>query len=159
MDKKTIIEKFIKLFKKEVAQAEFSAKQAHLAATDDQSVAETQYDTLAIESAYLAEGQSRRVDELKKIIKLISKTPIRDFSVEDEITLGALIQTNDMKNNEWLLLCSCGGGYKVNIEKVTIYLITTDSPLGKSLISTYVDDKITFSVASQTITKIITAVK
>ena len=39
-----------------------AADQAHSAATDDQSVAETQYDTLAIEAAYLAHGQSQRHD-------------------------------------------------------------------------------------------------
>lgn len=159
MNKKLIINEFIKIFKNEVQQAELAATQAHLAATDDQSIAETQYDTLAIESAYLAEGQSRRVEELKRIIELILAIPVIPFSTEDKIALGALIQTNDMKKNEWLLLSSCGGGYKVVFDKANISLVTAGSPLGKALISSYVDDEITFNVARKTITKVITAIK
>ncbi len=52
--------------KSKIAEAEEAAMNAHHAAIDDQSVAETQYDTLAIEAGYLAEGQSRRIQMLKE---------------------------------------------------------------------------------------------
>ena len=65
MDKEKIIQDILNYLRQELSIIQEAANNAHLAATDDQSVAETQYDTLAIEASYLAEGQSRRVDELK----------------------------------------------------------------------------------------------
>jgi len=66
--KAEVISKILTYLQNELASLSTAAKNAHLAAIDDQSVAETQYDTLAIEASYLAEGQSRRVEALKKSI-------------------------------------------------------------------------------------------
>ena len=69
-----------------------AANNAHQAATDDQSVAETQYDTLAIEQSYLAEGQSRRVDEIRYTIELINNFKY-DLALETPgIIQGSLVQ-------------------------------------------------------------------
>ena len=69
MNKNKILDAVLSYLYLELSHCEQAANNAHLAATDDQSVAETQYDTLAIESAYLAEGQSRRLIEFKVSIK------------------------------------------------------------------------------------------
>ena len=41
--------------------AKAAAKRAHDTATSEENVAENKYDTLALEAAYLAQGQSQRV--------------------------------------------------------------------------------------------------
>lgn len=120
-----------------------AAENARLAATDDQSVAETQYDTLAIEQSYLAEGQSRRIEECKKAIHTINMLTLNHFNEESEITLGALIQLDkDESANHWYFLSPTSGGMKVTLSGVIITVITAASPLGQALQGKYLDDEI-----------------
>ena len=75
INKQALVELIISDLQQALNQAISAANEAHAAAVDDQSVAETQYDTLAIEASYLAEGQSKRVQELQKAIyKCFRKT-------------------------------------------------------------------------------------
>ena len=69
-----------------------AANNAHKAATNDQSVAETQYDTLAIEQSYLAEGQSRRVDEIRYAIKRLQSIPLAALQKKIQISIGSVVQ-------------------------------------------------------------------
>lgn len=158
MNKKLILQAFIDLLNQELQQCIIAAEQAHLAATDDQSVAETQYDTLAIEAGYLAEGQSKRVFELKNSLQQLQNIPIESKTDSDPITLGALVKLETLaeitvKNKEestpsitWYLLAPAGGGYKIKQADKIITLVTPSSPLGKALLNKYVDDEITYTV-------------
>ncbi|GAM58368.1 transcription elongation factor [Vibrio ishigakensis] len=50
-----------------------AADSAHDDATHEQSVAETQYDTVGLEAAYLAHGQSQRVADCDMMINRIKR--------------------------------------------------------------------------------------
>ncbi|WP_448245577.1 hypothetical protein [Thalassotalea agariperforans] len=128
-----------------------AANNAHLAAVDEQSVAETQYDTLAIESAYLAEGQSRRLVELKKTIGQLKSFTFQPVDIEQPIKLGGLIQFEDSPQNKWLLMSPTAGGYKVMIGDNLVTLVTPQSPLGKAILNKYLDDDISYHVGNKMI--------
>jgi uncharacterized membrane protein len=68
LNKQQLITIIVSSLSQQLQKAIAAANEAHAAAVDDQSVAETQYDTLAIEAGYLAEGQSRRVTEFQQAI-------------------------------------------------------------------------------------------
>ncbi|WP_305844875.1 hypothetical protein [Photobacterium leiognathi] len=50
-----------------------AAMRAYNTATDDENVAENQYDTLALEASYLAHGQAQRVEECKADLSGVSE--------------------------------------------------------------------------------------
>lgn len=121
----------IELIKQLVQQRDIAinaAGSAHNDATHEQSVAETQYDTVAIEAAYLAHGQSQRVAEFNAMINQIERLNLTAFDNCDEVDIGAIIELDD-DFCCWLLpVC---GGYRLDQNKIVV--ITPQSPIGNML--------------------------
>jgi ABC-type lipoprotein export system ATPase subunit len=105
-----------------------AASDAHNDATHEQSVAETQYDTVGLEAAYLAHGQSQRVAEFDAMITQLKGLALRDFDDMDEIAIGAIVTLDDQQTFWLLPMC---GGYK--LEQGAIIVVTPHAPLGKML--------------------------
>ena len=83
IEKQSLINTIIEQLEAELENALQSAETARLAAIDDQSVAETQYDTLGLEASYLAHGQSERAANLITQINAYKALPVKDFSIDD----------------------------------------------------------------------------
>ncbi len=159
-DKKKIIELVITELSKEHQQAIDAANDAHAAAVDDQSVAETQYDTLAIEASYLAEGQSRRVAEFQHAIDAYKSLDIIEFHNESYIALGALVQLSaDAKANHWFFIGPAAGGFRCQLGQKNITVITPQSPMGMALIGKQQDDDIQLMLGSNKLKDYISALK
>lgn len=140
-----------------------AANNAHKAATDDQSVAETQYDTLAIEQSYLAEGQSRRVDEIRYAIKRLQSIPLTALQKKPEINIGSVVQLEkDIDKQQWFFLAPAAGGYRcklaVQSNTINIVVITPQSPIGAAMMGKVLDDEISIQIAGKNITDFITMV-
>lgn len=160
INKSTLVMLIINQLKEELNQAIGAAKQAHHAAIDDQSVAETQYDTLAIEASYLAEGQSRRVQELKSAISRYQALTLVDFDENKPISLTALIQlTKDSSSNHWFFIGCAAGGFRCKIKEQYITVITPQSPMGLALMGKYQEDEIEFSLGNNHLTDFIELVQ
>ena len=147
MNKKQIISDILAHLSQELDATINAANNAHLAATDDQSVAETQYDTLAIEASYLAEGQSRRVEEIQLAKQALEQFIIRDFQKDTAISLGALVQlAEDISEQHWFFIAPAAGGFRGVIENKNYTVITPNSPMAKAMLGKYVDDEIALMV-------------
>jgi transcription elongation GreA/GreB family factor len=147
MNKKQIISDILAHLEHELLAIKNAANNAHLAATDDQSVAETQYDTLAIEASYLAEGQSRRVDDIQQAKQTIEQLVIRDFQEDIPISLSALVQIAlDSNNKQWFFISPAAGGFKGVLNGQNYTVITPSSPMAKALIGKFIDDEIQLMV-------------
>ncbi|WP_448213650.1 hypothetical protein [Colwellia sp. MEBiC06753] len=165
MNKHDILLNVIAEIKEKLEQAQAAATQAHLAAIDDQSVAETQYDTLAIEAAYLAEGQSRRIEEFKQQIHQLTAFSIQPKS---QAELGALValqydngdndSERDSNIEQYYLILPCGAGIKIVDNYHEVLIITPASPLAKSLQGKLVDDEFLLTNSTTNITGIISAI-
>jgi len=156
--KKLLIQKVISYLQQELSILLEAAENAHLAATDEQSVAETQYDTLAIEASYLAEGQSRRVLELSQSIVLFQKLVIKENFLT--ISLGALVKlAQDEENSHWFFLAPAAAGFKTSIEDKNITVVTPNAPMGKALLGKEIDDDIEVKLATQYLTDSIIAIE
>jgi transcription elongation GreA/GreB family factor len=143
VDKKLLVSLIINNVKEELSQAINAANEAHAAAVDDQSVAETQYDTLAIEASYLAEGQSRRVKILQDALFSYKALALLTFDENKPIALSALVQLNSDKNKQhWFFIGPAAGGFRCQINEQLITVVTPDSPIGKVLIGEYIDETI-----------------
>ena len=143
--KTQIVNLIIQQLQIRLKQCEEAANNAHLAAVDDQSVAETQYDTLAIESAYLAEGQSKRL--------LAIQAEINDYEAikhvldtKNKITIASLIYVYQQTKNQeetahWYFIGPSAGGNKLKVLSHNVTIVTLASPLGKVLKGKSVDDE------------------
>ncbi|AWB67278.1 transcription elongation factor GreAB [Saccharobesus litoralis] len=147
MNKQAIIKQLNLLLNQELEAAQLAADNAHKAAIDDESVAETQYDTLAIEAAYLAEGQSRRVDELKANLQSLQTLSISDFDDDTAIGLSALFKLEGQES--WYYLLPVGGGNKLSYQQQSILVVTPHSPIGQAVMGQYVYDEVSILVAGK----------
>jgi hypothetical protein len=129
--------------------AKWAAKQAHEAATNEESVAENKYDTFGLEASYLAHGQSQRVLECEKDWLLFSKTPLVTFSKDSAVELWSIVilteleSSSDMK--KYFFISPCAGGLSVEIKGETVYLVTASTPVGKILMGKTLGDEVDLS--------------
>jgi len=143
IDKTQLVTLIIASLTEALNQAITAANQAHEAAVDDQSVAETQYDTLAIEASYLAEGQSRRVQALQGAIQAYQQLICLDFSHGKAIALSALVQlSSGQEKNQWFFIGPAAGGLRCQFKQQHITVITPQSPMGQALMDKQSDDDI-----------------
>lgn len=143
IDKQALVTLIINELKQAFNQAISAANEAHAAAVDEQSIAETQYDTLAIEASYLAEGQSKRVIELQAAINAYQTLHIIDFDENKPIALTALVQlSKDSQNKHWFFIGPAAGGFRCILSEQHITVITPQSPMGLALLEKFQDDEI-----------------
>ena len=149
MNKSKLIEQLKLQINQLLQEAEFAAQQAHLAAIDDQSVAETQYDTLAIEAAYLAEGQSKRIELYKHELQQLEALPKLDIEYK-QVSSGCIVmleRDDGLKQCFWLL--PVAGGQVLDFEDKTITVITLEAPFAKAMIGLNLDDEFEFVIHRQ----------
>jgi hypothetical protein len=111
-----------------------SAMDAHAAATDPGSKAEGKYDTRSLEASYLAQGQARQVDELAAAVRAFEAFTLRDFTMEEPIDAGALVEVEMQGEISWLLLAPAAGGMVIEQDGQEITLLTPASALYRKLL-------------------------
>lgn len=117
-----------------------AAREAHAAATDPGSKAEGKYDTRSLEASYLAAGQARQVDDLAEAVRVFDSLHLPEFSLEDPIDGGALVEIDLRGETQHFLLVPTAGGLVVDHEGWEITLLTPESPLYRKLLGMQVGD-------------------
>ena len=110
-----------------------AARDAHAAATDPGSKAESKYDTRSLEASDLAAGQARHVEELAQDLETFEKLSLPEFGMEDEIDAGALVEVDLRGESAWYLLVPAAGGVAVEWEGREVTLLTPASALYQTL--------------------------
>jgi transcription elongation GreA/GreB family factor len=160
-NKVSVINCIINALEKKLQQAVTAANQAHAAAVDDQSVAETQYDTLAIEASYLAEGQSKRVNEYHHAIEAFNTLKLGLTRGNNQyIKIGTLVQLSiENKPSDWFFISPAAGGLKIEAAQKWVTVITPHSPIGKALVGRKQGDDIEVLLGLKKIDAYILSVK
>ena len=138
-----------------------AAEQAHETATHSENVAENRHDTLGLEAAYLAQGQSQRVEEGE--VDIVAFKALRDLRYSESIAMGSLVALADEGADEGdrhhlLFIGPAAGGLKLVVDQNEIVVITPSAPLGRALMGHFVNEEIDFSVAGKTSIFDITAI-
>ena len=141
MDKQKILRAFISQFDEERNKLIQSAKAAHEAATHEESKAEDQHDTFAIEASYLAAGQSARILDLESTVAEYLGYLERG-SARQNIAHGALVELKSGQRLIYSLITERGGGTQVQVDGKLISTVTFQSPLGEALINAVPGDEI-----------------
>lgn len=142
MDKQKLLEKIIEQLTENYQVIEKSAKFAREYATHEDARAENQYDTRGLESAYLAEAQSKRALEIARALTLYQSMKVRSFGEDEPIAVGALVELESDRETTACFLGPAAGGMKVELDDTTVSVITPQSPLGRNLLGKRVDDDV-----------------
>jgi|SRR5690606_13096747 transcription elongation GreA/GreB family factor len=135
MDKQTLQQLLLDRLRADLQVAIDAARIAHAAATDEESKAENKYDTRGLEAAYLAAGQSRRVEELRQALQVCQNLVLRPFDAQVGIQLGALLELEDEQGSLLMLfLMPAAAGIKLAWQGRDVLLISPQAPLGQRLL-------------------------
>jgi hypothetical protein len=119
-----------------------AAKDAHAAATDPGSKAESKYDTRSLEASYLAAGQARQLDDLARDLGLFDAVTLPDFGMEDPVDAGALVEADLHGESTWFLLAPAAGGLEITHDGLEITLLTPESALYQKLLGLRTGDQL-----------------
>ncbi|KJY82359.1 transcription elongation factor [Vibrio galatheae] len=145
MNKLDLRQAIVSFLRSKLAVAVSSAQRAIESATDEETVPEHKYDTLALEASYLAHGQAMRVQECEQEIQRITTMLLPD--APDKVMLGSLVSLLDVDDKrQCFFLAPCAGGLKVPLQHHSIMLVTFDSPLGKALKAKRVGDEVSYKI-------------
>ena len=147
MNKSKIVANILDRLREEFESRSRVSKITREGGNDAESKAEGKYDTLAIEENYLADGLARQALAAAEAMAEIQKMPLRTFSKDDPIDLGALVEIEFPGAREWFFLAPSGGGTEVQHEGTLATVITPESPLGSQLIGSRVGDRTTVPAA------------
>ena len=134
MNKSLLLQQIRTELRAQLVRLSTAALDAHAAATDAGSKAESKYDTRNLESSYLATGQARQVDELAESVRIFDALELPDFTEDARIEVGALVETSIAGNSLYFLLVPKSGGLEIQHEQKEITLLTPDSALYQKLL-------------------------
>ena len=133
--------------------AQSATQRAIDAATDEETVPEHKYDTLALEASYLAHGQALRVQECEGDIQCYRNLVLRDSEKIAVSSYVVVIDENDEndENDEYkhFFIGPRVGGLSVTWNHHEIAIVTVNAPFGKALMGKEVGDEIEFKVADK----------
>jgi len=148
MSKDQLLQQILTRLESDLTLALKAAQDAHEAATHEESLAENKYDTRGLEAAYLAAGQSRRVEEIRQALGRYQSLQLRPFDAARGIQLTALVHLGDERGGEQLLfLGPDAAGLKLGEGARQVLVITPHSPLGQHLLGRGEGDEIELTLA------------
>lgn len=149
MDKSVLCKVIVCQLEAAVDFASAAADQARATATDKQNIAENKYDTLGLEAAYLAHGQSERVVQLAKTIEDFRQLQ-KSIQPHDQIQVGSLVSLEDDSDSvRYVFIGPSAGGHMVAFEGINITVITANSPLGQSLMTLSSGDEVVTRISAK----------
>lgn len=119
-----------------------AAAMAHEEAISEESQPENKWDTHSQEAAYLAEGQSRLVIEIRESIEHYQTLPFPATEASAPIAVGAVVGLDGSQGTTWYFLGPRSGGLRVQLEGRDILVVTPQSPLGRQLLGRRIGDAV-----------------
>lgn len=144
MDKSKLVELIILRLESDLVLAMSAAKSAHEASTNEETRPDNKYDTLSLESSYIAQGHANRAQQLRKAIDNYKKLSLRDFSNNQPLAMTALVTIEyEDETSRTLFIGPDSGGLKCVVGQQEIVVITAASPLCKALLGRHVGEVVT----------------
>ena len=127
-----------------------AAKSSHAAATHEDNVPDSKYETLALEASYIAQGQANRAQEVKQALDDYRRLELLDFQSNSPIRLTALVQLEDEAGTQrTIFLGPAAGGMRLQCATAEVMIITPDSPIGEQLLGRQTGDAFELEGASR----------
>jgi transcription elongation GreA/GreB family factor len=148
MDKFVLCQQVLERLAEDLLQAEQAVRVAHDAATHEENIPENKYDTLGLEAAYLATGQARRAEAIRRAIALWRQFRPNPYDSSKGIQLGALVGLVDSDDTQHqLFLGPEGGSMKLASGGQLVQVISSEAPLARALLGKCEGDEVSIRVA------------
>lgn len=145
MNKELIRQAILNNLEEELRLAIHAANEARDLATHEESIAETQYDTVGLEASYLAHGQSMRVAEFQEAIQSYRNLPMAQFDEDTPVRVTALVTVEYQdRTQKHFFIGPMAGGMQLKVAGEDIMLVTPEAPLAKKLLGLYEGDEVLF---------------
>lgn len=141
-DKAILFRQLLQQYDDDIMAATAAAQTAQEAAAHEDNQPENQYDTLSLEAAYLAHGQSERILQLQQQRIQLSQWAV-DQTLNEVVSLGSIVvlQSDQKIVNLWITPLS---GRPVTRGETSILVISSATPLALELIGKEEGDDITW---------------
>jgi len=133
MDKSVFFQCLLAKLREELTHAVAASKDAAEYATNDESRAESQWDTQGLEASYLAAGQASQARQWAEAIDELQSEREDLLKPNSEIALGALFSCDFGNSCEHFFFAGVAGGQMVEMEGKEVTVITAQSPLAGRL--------------------------
>lgn len=131
LEKQTVVDAILNKLDSDLALAIAAAERARDTATDKENIAENKYDTLGLEAAYLAHGQSNRAQRLADEKQAFAALPM-DLNLQ--VKLGSLVaMENEHGLLKWVFVGPGAAGLTLKFSGKEVVVVTPDSPLGAAI--------------------------
>jgi transcription elongation GreA/GreB family factor len=140
-------EELARVLAADLSLRERAHRAASEAATHAEAKPENDKDTRALEQSYLAQGEARRVEELRAALAEIQPMAVREFAERDAIVLGALVAIDEGGVETLVWLAPHGGGSR--LANGSVQVVTPRSPLGQALIGKRAGDECSVVLAGR----------
>jgi len=134
MNKTLVIEEIIAALQAQLAIAAGASHEAASYASDEESKAESKWDTQGLEASYLAAGQAGQARIIAEAIQSLQSFLLDIQSDDKKITAGTLVECDLNGFNDWFFLSPKGGGIAVTIDDTEVTVITPQSPIGQQIL-------------------------
>lgn len=129
MNKSDFLERLLTALQAELQYAVNAAKDAAEYATNDESRAESQWDTQGLEASYLAAGQAGQARQYAAAVEELRTRREALLQPKDRVAHGALFSCDFGDAPENFFYASVAGGQVVEMDGSAITVITSQSPL------------------------------
>ena len=147
MNKPELRQIIIEQLESRLGIAQSATQRAIDAATDEETVPEHKYDTLALEASYLAHGQAVRVQECEDDIQCYRNLVLRD---SERITVSSYVVVVDEHDKyKHFFMGPRVGGLSVTWNDNEVAIVTENAPFGQALMGKEVGDEVEFMVSDK----------
>ncbi len=159
MNKSDIVAEIRSEARKQLSRAEANQREAQAGATHEETRAENDKDTRAIEAQYLSRGLAERVLEWQEAVASLENMTTNSVAEGTAISLCTLIEVEDEGGKaRRYFLAPAGAGLKIGTSEGTVMVITPKSPLGRVLLGARLDDEVVLKSPKGQQTLIVTAI-
>lgn len=133
MNKKNLLDVLLRITKDKLDKALKASQDAADYATNEETRADSKWDTQGVEASYLAAGQAAQVAELSDAFSALQGM-LSELKTCEIIELGALIKSEVNGYKDWYYLLPVLGGEIVNVDNIEVTVITIQSPIGRLML-------------------------
>lgn len=146
MNKKALLDQLIDILKKNIEIQRKSFESARQTSLEAPGRMQSRYDTMGIESAWVADGLAKSLIEKEK-----SVTQLESFKFGDTVNrvcLGSVvgISSGESLSKEYFFILPTASGYQLCENVITITTLTPTTPVGKALIGKQIGEDIEIQI-------------
>ncbi len=145
MTKEEVLSELIRLLRSEFEGAVAASQDAADYATNEESRAESQWDTQGLEASYLAAGQAGQARQWAEAIQTLEQHRPDLLAPKTSVVLGALIACDFSGSREHFFIAPAAGGQVVTLDGHEITVVTPQSPIAATILGKHKNDAFTLA--------------